>query len=296
MIVGVIGTGVMGKNHVRVYQELKQVKEVCTYDISGGVIPGCTTRDTIVDLVSHVDAVSVCTPTETHYNILSNIVKLGVPILVEKPVCATLSQAEQIVDRGNLIGVGHIERFNPVVEEISKMVKNPLYIQFNRHNPTSSRITGTSVVEDLMIHDIDIVQNVLFDTLQSVTAIGSLDAVGVLGKFGKVPIYLSASRKACKKVRTIYVEEEDISIEGDLMSQEILVYHKPEGYSFTNKRYVQENIIEKISVNKVEPLKVELQTFLNCVDQGKPFPVTVKQATNNLRTCEVIRRQLNGTN
>jgi predicted dehydrogenase len=293
MIVGVIGTGVMGKNHVRVYSEMKGVDEVCTFDISGEVIPGCTKYDNMSDLVCHVDAVSVCVPTEVHYSILNKIKSLGVAILVEKPLCATVYQAERINDKGgSIFGVGHIERFNPVVNEISKLVKNPVYIEFNRHNPTSIRAAHTSVIEDLMIHDIDIAQNVLYDTLQSITAIGSDDALGVLCKFGRVPIYLSASRKASKKVRRIYVEEEDITIEGDLMSQEVYIYHKPELYSFTNRRYFQ----EKISVNKVEPLRVELQTFLDCVNERKPFPVTVLQATENLRTCEVIRSQLHGTN
>ena len=80
------------------------------------------------------------------------------------------------------------------------------------------------------------------------------------------------------------------------MTQEVYVYHKPEDYQFVDRRYSQENVIEKIAMGKVEPLKVELQTFLECVRTRKPFPVTFKQAIKNVVTCEIIRRQLNGSN
>jgi predicted dehydrogenase len=297
MIVGVIGTGVMGKNHIRVYLDLKGVDEVCTYDIDDKAIPGTTKYEDLDNLLHHVDAVSICVPTKHHFNTLSKVIVSNVDVLVEKPVCTTVNEAINLPDKKDLIvGVGHIERFNPVITEISRIVKKPLYVEFKRHNPTSQRVTDTTVVEDLMIHDIDIIQHVLFDTLQDITAIGSQDVASVQGKFWEVPIHLSASRKASKKVRKVYIEEEDLTIEGDLMTQEVYVYHKPEDYQFVDRRYSQENVIEKIAMGKVEPLKVELQTFLECVRTRKPFPVTFKQAIKNVVTCEIIRRQLNGSN
>ena len=139
-----------------------------------------------------------------------------------------------------------------------------------------------------MIHDIDILCNILFSEKYTITAGGTPDIAAALFRFGPTPAYLSASRKSSKKVRRIYVEEEDLTIEGDFMTQEIFSYWKPEKYHVENERYVQENIIEKVMVNKVEPLKVELQTFLECVKKGRPFPVTPEQATEDLRICEVI--------
>ncbi|MCK5109021.1 MAG: gfo/Idh/MocA family oxidoreductase, partial [Methanosarcinales archaeon] len=112
-------------------------------------------------------------------------------------------------------------------------------------------------------------------------------------KFNSSIVFLSASRKASKKIRTIYIEEEDMSIEGDFMNQEIYVYRKPGKYQVKDERYVQENIIEKVLVNKVEPLKEELKTFVDCVNGGKEFPITPVQALDNLRICEEIQR-LNG--
>ena len=103
------------------------------------------------------------------------------------------------------------------------------------------------------------------------------------------PLSLSASRKASKKIRMIYIEEEDFTVEGDFMSQEVTIYRKPGRYQFENERYVQENIIEKVMVNKIEPLKVELATFIDCARKHAPFPVTPEQAIRNLEVSEVIR-------
>lgn len=298
MEVGIIGTGVMGLNHVRVYSELKNVTGLYVYDINYDAAMrvalkyGAVPCSTISDLLSNADAVSVCVPTQYHYDTGREVLESGVHVLMEKPICATVEEAESflpLIGKNQVVGVGQIERFNPIVSEIKRICKNPLYIEFNRHNPTSSRISGASIVEDLMIHDIDILRHVLFGDGYSLSAGGTQDVVSALFRFGKTPAYLSASRKSSKKLRRIYIEEEDLTIEGDFMSQEIFSYFKPEKYKVENDRYIQENIIEKVMVNKVEPLKVELQTFLECAKKGKPFPVTPEQATEDLRICKQIQ-------
>ena len=162
----------------------------------------------------------------------------------------------------------------------------------NRHNPASYRVNGASVVEDLMIHDIDILRHVLFSDGFELAPTGTHDIATALFRFGKAPAFLSASRKSSKKIRRIYIEEEELTIEGDFMNQEIFSYWKPETYQVENERYVQENIIEKVMVNKVEPLKVELKTFLECAKNGKEFPVTAPQAFEDLRICELIKAGL----
>ena len=124
-----------------------------------------------------------------------------------------------------------------------------------RHNPASARVTGSSVVEDLMIHDIDILLNVFFPEPCSIHSVGNNDVCSVLMNCGAIPVALSASRKSSKKIRMIYIEEEEFTIEGDFMSQEVMIYRKPGQYQFEAERYVQENIIEKVMVNKLEPLK-----------------------------------------
>ena len=298
MEVGVIGTGTMGKNHVRIYSELKSVTGLYVYDVnqqaahSAGLQNGAISCATIQDLLKKVDAVSICVPTQYHLETAREALETGVHVLLEKPICSSVQEAEQVlplIGEGQIVGVGQIERFNPIIPEIKKICKKPLYVEINRHNPASSRITRSSVVEDLMIHDIDILCHVLFNEKHSLSAGGTADIASALFRFGSVPTYLSASRKSSKKIRRIYIEEEDLTIEGDFMNQEIFTYFKPEKYNIENERYVQENIIEKVMVNKVEPLKVELQTFLECIKKGKPFPVTPEQAVEDLRICEEVQ-------
>ncbi len=198
----------------------------------------------------------------------------------------------QSAPRGITIGVGHIERFNPIVEEIRKIVHKPLYIEMKRHNPASSRVTGSTVVEDLMIHDVDILLSTFFNKPCDIRSAGNADVWSVLIRCGTVPVALSASRKSSKKIRLIYIEEEEFTIEGDFMSQEVTIYRKPGQYKVEAERYVQENIIEKVMVNKLEPLKRELSTFIECAKTGAPFPITPEQAINNLRVCEAIQAGL----
>jgi len=299
MKVGVIGTGTMGRNHVRVYSELKAVEEIYVFDLNKDRADRMKEYhaiicDSVEKLLDNVDAVSICVPTKYHFDVAKKVIEKNIHCLVEKPITLTVSEGEELLDllrdKNLVVGVGHIERFNPIVNEIKKIIKNPYYIEIKRHNPASARITDSSVIEDLMIHDIDIVFNVLFDEDEyRIYSAGNSNLCNVIVTFGDSVTALSASRMASKKIRTIYIEEEDFTIEGDFMAQDIYIYRKPEKYRMENERYMQENIIEKVLVNKIEPLKVELKTFVDCVIKGKEFPVTPEQALKNLKICEEIK-------
>jgi len=298
--VGVIGVGMMGRNHARVYSELKAVDSLYLYDLNGEAARdlasafGATVSPTAEDLLRSVDAVSVCVPTPFHFGVAETVLDAGVPLLIEKPVCATAEETRRLIGKipdGLVVGVGHIERFNPIIPEIKKIVRDPLYIEMKRHNPASSRVSGSSVVEDLMIHDIDIMRNVLLpEGAYHLSGSGNQDVCSALFSFGETPVYLSASRKSSKKIRMIYIEEEEFTVEGDFMAQEIYIHRKPGRYAVEDERYVQENIIEKVLVNKQEPLKLELSTFLDCVAQGRAFPVSPAQALLNMEICEEVAR------
>ncbi|MGB7533355.1 MAG: Gfo/Idh/MocA family oxidoreductase [Halobacteriota archaeon] len=305
MKVGVIGTGTMGKNHVRNYSELKEIEEVYAFDVDGAKAKrlkeyGVIICNSLEELLERVDAVSICVSTKYHHEVAKRAIEKDVHCLIEKPIALNVREGEELVnlmeDKGLIVGIGHIERFNPIVEEIAKIIENPLYVEIKRHNPASARITDSTIVEDLMIHDIDIVFNVLYKSVSGdyeIYSAGNNDLCKALIKFGASIVSLSASRKASKKIRAIYIEEEEFTIEGDFMNQEIYVYRKPGKYGIENERYTQENIIEKVLVNKVEPLKEELKTFIACIKKGVEFPITPVQALNNLKICEEIRR-LNG--
>jgi len=302
MDAGVIGTGVMGRNHVRVYSELKEVGTTYVYDLNTKAaeeVAAATDAEvcrSMEELLRKADCVSACVPTPYHFKTAGEVIAAGVHTLIEKPLCPTVRECEELIGQipeGLTVGVGHIERFNPVVTEVARVVRDPLYVAFHRHNPASARVSGSTVIEDLMIHDIDVAFNVLFPEREyTLTASGTGDVAAALAAFGRTPVYLSASRKSSKKVRSLYIEEEDRTIEGDFMTQEVYVYKKPEVYGQMNGLYRQENIIEKLLVNKVEPLKIELSTFLRAARDGKPFPVTPAQGLSNVRVCEEISRSL----
>jgi predicted dehydrogenase len=297
MDVGVIGVGAMGKNHARIYSELKAVNSLSIFDLNTPLAEAladqydATVPSSIAEMVRQVDAVSICVPTRFHYAVATEVVQPGIPMLIEKPICATAEESRKLlaeIPDDLTVGIGHIERFNPIVPEIRRIMDKPLYVEMKRHNPASGRITDATIVEDLMIHDIDIMRHVLFDGGYSLQCSGTADICSALFSYGDTPVYLSASRKSSKKIRSIYIEQEEMTIEGDFMAQEIYIHRKPGQYASENERYVQENIIEKVLVNKQEPLKLELATFIDCVKRSQPFPVTPQEALNNLETCEEL--------
>ncbi|MDO5845747.1 MAG: Gfo/Idh/MocA family oxidoreductase [Methanocorpusculum sp.] len=299
MKVGVIGTGVMGQNHARVYSDLKGIDGVVLYDVFAEAAQktaeklGVASVSSLDKLLDEVDAVSICVPTQFHKDTALQVLDSGVAALVEKPVCSTVTEGEYLLEhcpKNSVAGVGHIERFNPIIPEITKIVDKPHYIAIHRHNPASARITGTPVVEDLMIHDIDIAFNHFVKGDYRLSACGTDDVMAVLVENAGIPMYLSASRQASKKLRSITVETADLTVEGDFMTQEVYVYRKPGVYHTENSRYVQENVVEKVMVPKVEPLKLELQTLIECAKSKKQFPITLEQGVANLRVCEKIHK------
>ncbi|MBN1167746.1 MAG: Gfo/Idh/MocA family oxidoreductase [Methanospirillaceae archaeon] len=300
MDVGVIGVGTMGMNHVRVYSELKEVSSVTVFDLNTQLARDvaekndATLAGSMEELLKNVEAVSLCVPTPRHFETAKTVLERGIHLLIEKPICLSSEEGmalRDILPKDLIIGIGHIERFNPIVAEIQKITKDPLYVEFKRHNPASSRVTGSSVVEDLMIHDIDIMLHSLFYPCYTLQSMGNADIATALFGFDGVPVYLSASRKASKKIRLIHIEQEDMTIEGDFMTQEVYVYRKPEQYSIEDQRYVQENIVEKVLVSQREPLKSELATFIRCIKQDLPFPITPDQAIQNVAVCEEIKQK-----
>ncbi len=302
MDVGVIGVGSMGKNHARVYSELKSVGDLFVYDPlpsnAERVKDYATVCRSLDELLGCVEAASICVPTKYHFQVAKEVAERGIHCLIEKPITLDLDEGERLVEllrREDLVaGVGHIERFNPVVEEVRRIAECPVYLDIRRHNPTSARITDASVVTDLMIHDIDIVLHVLFQgrKMNRIFSAGDENVCQAMLVYPGSVVSLSASRLASKKIRTIYLEEDMATTEGDFMAQEVFIYRKPEVYSSENERYTQENIIEKVLVNKVEPLKVELKAFMDAVAGGKPFPVTPEEGLMNLRICREIEKGL----
>lgn len=297
MDVGVIGTGAMGRNHVRIYSEMRAADSVYIYDADEKAARALaekfdvTVCDSVQSLLNNVKAVSICAPTKYHFDLAKEAIENGVNCLIEKPIAMSSKEGEEllkIVDDSLVVGVGHIERFNPIVKEIKNLISNPRFIEIRRHNPGSTRIKDANVVIDLMIHDIDLIWNCFFEGYKDfeVYSAGDRDVHKKVARFNGCLASISASRISCQKIRTIHVEEDEFTIDGDFMAQELYIHSKPERYGEVNTRYAQENIIEKVLINRVEPLKEELKTFLDCVLKSKSFPVTPEQAVLNLRIAE----------
>lgn len=301
--IGIIGIGNMGKNHARIYSEMRGIDDIYIYDIDKKNSElyakniGATACKTIDELYGYIDAVSICTPTKYHLQSIKEAITYNTPFLVEKPICSNLKEAEEILEitpNHIVSGVGHIERFNPIIHEIKKILRKPIYVDIKRHNPNSSRITDSTIIEDLMIHDIDILFHTIFSNYPkyNLTCTGNEDTCSSTFLFANTPAHISASRKASKKVRNIYIEDEDFTIEGDFINQELYIYKRPQQYDIKNRIYTQENIVEKILINKIEPLREELSKFIWCISNHKSFPVSIEQATFNLSVCEYIKNNL----
>ena len=302
MKVGVIGTGNMGRNHVRIYSELKGVEEIHVFDanpeqakkMSIFEVNVCSSLEEILD---KVDCASICAPTKYHFEIAKKCIEKNIPCLIEKPIALNYEEGKKLLELDKdkkIIGIGHIERFNPIISEIAKIIEKPLYIELKRHNPGSSRITDVSIIEDLMIHDIDIIFNKLFKNkpYKIENVMGNSNLCNISISFGDCFVSLSGSRISNKKIRKIYIEEKDKTIEVYFMTQEIFIYKKPSKYLADNSSYKQENIIEKVLTSKIEPLRVELKLFLDCVKKGGEFPISASEGVFNLKICEEIMENL----
>ncbi len=153
MIAGVIGIGKMGKNHVRVLSELRDIDQVYVYDTNKTLLKtveeqyNVRVSNSLSSILKIVDFAVISTPTSTHFEIAKKALKYEVNLLIEKPVTLTYQEGTEllkIISQLNddvIIGVGHIERFNPIVSEINKIVKNPSFIEIKRHNPASQRLS-----------------------------------------------------------------------------------------------------------------------------------------------------------
>ena len=201
--------------------------------MSVGLQNGAIPCATIEDLLKKVDALSICVPTQYHLETAPAALETGVHVLIEKPICQSVKEAEQVlalIGKNQIVGVGQIERFNPIVPEIKRICRKPLYVEFNRHNPASTRITGSSVVEDLMIHDIDILRHVLFDDTYTLSAGGPVTSHRhssglVLHPHTSLP---AGSRQ--KRYGVFILRRKTSRSKADFMNQEIFTYYKPDKY------------------------------------------------------------------
>jgi predicted dehydrogenase len=309
--VGVVGVGKMGEYHVGVLSEMLETDLV-------GIVDNNKERANLIserysvpcyydckDLIKKVDMVIVALPTSLHYPIGKDFLEAGIHTLLEKPCTDNLSQAEElfeIANKNNLVlHIGHIERFNGAVQELFKIVKDPIYIECRRMSPFSTRLKDDGVVLDIMIHDIDIILNLVNSDVSNINVIGrsifserdDLINAQIEFKNGCVANIL-ASRVSQNKVRTLEVTQKESSILLDYTEQEIFVHRQSSSehqLSPGSLRYKQESLIERIFVHKDNPLKLELKHFIDCATSRSPRNLAVKNELNSLKIALEILSQ-----
>lgn len=310
--VGVIGTGAMGENHVRVYSNLSNhCHLVGIYDsneIQAKKIAKnykTTSYQNLEDLLKRVDAVSIAVPTEFHYDIGLLCIKHHVHMLMEKPITSNRKDGQHLVNEarkeGIIIQVGHIELYNPTIEVLKNIIQNEniIAVDIHRLSPLSPRIINANVVQDLMIHDLYILYDLLGDQFTKLYALGKVyngkirHAI-MIGQFEQgVVSQITASFVTEDKVRTIRITAENAFIQADLINRTILISRATNYYlNPVGTNYKQQNLIEKVMVPPKEALTTQLIDFINCVKTNTKPKVTGEDGLKFLTITEQISKQI----
>lgn len=306
---GIIGTGHMGQYHVNVAKQLVDAKLVGIYDADPERAKLISSKyevdpyNTPEELLKVVDAVIIAAPTFLHYSLSKLALSKGKHVLVEKPVCETVDQAAELVELAAqnklILQVGHVERYNGAILELGKIVDTPMLIESRRLAPYNARIKDVGVVLDMMIHDIDIVLNLVKSPVTEVYAAGQKfvseheDVASVVLKFENGCVAsIVASRNTQAKVRTLNITDKNAYIMLDFTDQEIELHRQASSntqLSTGEIRYKQESIVEKIFVHKDNPLKQEQEHFVRCV-LGKAEPHV--EGETDIQTLKVAHKIL----
>ena len=235
--VGVIGIGNMGWHHARVLSLLKDA------DLVGVADPNenrgklaieqfqCNWYRDYHDLLHKVDAICIAVPTLLHHKVGIDCLRAGVHVLIEKPIAANEKEAESLIsaskDGNCLLQVGHIERFNPAFRELNKIVNNEkiVVIEARRHSPHADRANDVSVVMDLMIHDIDLVLELVNSKIQKLAAVGGRNSEGLIDYVNATLVFknnviasLTASKMSHKKIRSLSAHCQNGLVETDFLN------------------------------------------------------------------------------
>ena len=303
MRAGVIGVGAIGKNHARIYSEINSAELVAIYDTnkeSAEIMAssyGGEVVDTIEEFISLVDVVSIATPTNTHRLIGEILLNNKKHVLIEKPIADTTDDAQALVnlaaEKGCVLQVGHIERFNPVLGQIEERLKDPRFIEVHRLSPFPNRSMDIGVVLDLMIHDLEIVLHLVRSPVKSIDAVGvpvltqREDIANARIRFESGCVAnITASRISPEKMRKLRVFEGDSYLSLDYQAQEGQFYWK-EGMEIK---------AEPVQVEKDEPLKLELEAFVECSEAGRRPAVSGYEATAALDLAIEITKHIDSGN
>jgi len=297
--VGVVGVGHIGSNHARLYAEIPSAEFAAVYDVDlvrGNAIGrkfGSTPTKSLDEFIEMVDAASVATPTNTHYEIARSLLERGKHVLVEKPITDNTGNASELADlaarNGLILQVGHVERFNPVLSVLEKHLTHPRFIEAHRLSPYPDRSTDIGVVLDLMIHDLEVILHFVRSPVQSIDAVGvpvlsrAEDIANARLRFENGCVAnVTSSRISPERMRKIRVFQEDAYLSLDYQNQTGEIYRRGGG------RITR----DKVEIEREEPLKRQLASFIECATTGREPRVSGFQATAALELAVEITKRI----
>ena len=296
--VGIIGVGYLGTQHARIlsYLEEADLKGVADIDFKKAVEignrHGVAYYQNYEEMMGEIDAAIVATPTSEHHPISLNLLRNGKSVLVEKPITETVEQGEELVGEAKssalVLQVGHLERFNPAVEAVETMIREPRFVEVQRLGSFSARSLDIDVVLDLMIHDLDIIMALIKDEVSVIRASGihvlsdKIDIANARLEFkGGCVATRTASRVHQGKVRKLRIFEPTVYYSIDYIDQEVVVFP-------LDRRQTD---IKTLRIQKEEPLKKELRNFLDCIRLGKTSKVTGEEGLRALRLAHSVLKE-----
>ena len=301
----VIGTGYLGRQHVRVLSQLADVELVGVVDKNleraRAVAAEFSTRayDSHRALSDQVSAVTLATPTREHASIGIDLLARGVDVLVEKPIASSLAEADALIEaasrRRRILQVGHLERFNPAVLEARKLLTIPLFFEVHRLGVFTARSLDIDVVSDLMIHDLDLVLDFVGSPVEQVSAVGlpiltdKVDIANARIEFANGCVAnVTASRVSTEKVRKLRFFQKNQYVSLDFSRQDVVVL------SVENRPAGEPPLIlpRRIDTARTEPLKAELESFLESVRTRRPPAVSAESSRAALALAHRVAREI----
>ncbi|SCZ56004.1 Gfo/Idh/MocA family protein [Thiohalomonas denitrificans] len=298
----VIGVGYLGRFHAQKYAALPQSELVAVTDVDPEAAArvaeelGTQALSDYRDLFGRVDAVSIVVPTQLHYQVARECLENGLHVLVEKPITATVAQAEELVQLARqhqrLLQVGHLERFNAAILALDDVLVDPLFIESHRLASFNPRGADVNVVLDLMIHDIEIIQNLVRSPVREIHADGvsvltdETDIANARIKFENGCVAnVTASRVSLKPQRKMRVFQHDAYIGIDFQDKTLSIHRKGEKEMFPG---IPEITSEETVFESSDAIMAEIEAFLDSIAEGKPAVVSGEDGCQALKTATRI--------
>jgi predicted dehydrogenase len=311
----------MGRLHAKVYSQMPRVTLAGVYDVNHDAAQAtaeeyqCRAMDSIESLLPHVRAVTIAVPTASHPEVADSLLRRGIACLIEKPLAGTVADAKRIIEAaragGAVVQVGHIERFNPAFAAVQRLNIQPRFIEVTRISPLMFRSLDVGVVLDMMIHDIDIVLQLAASAVEKIDAVG----VSVIGQVEDIcnarvtfangcVANITASRLALKTERRIRVFSADAYVSVDYQKRYGIIARRGQNLAairdavarirsgevtdITQLNFMDLVNVQELEVGEVDPLRAELESFIDAATGKCPPAVTAEQGLAAVRLATSI--------